>query len=302
MSRGEDREERAPGRLRLRSVPVSALEWSAGGEGASDAPLVMLLHGFPDAPVSWTPVATRLAEQGYRVVAPYLPGYVPSSCDLPLDLVAVAEVLQQALEELSPDRPAYVVGHDWGAATTYPLLRLTGARVARAATMAVPFLGAMATNLSLRQARRSWYMMFFQTGPLADHVVQRNDFALVRRLWRDWSPDYRCPEDQMREILDCLAASMPHPVRWYRSQMALTGAAGARRVQVQRGLSQPIDTPLLYLHGRNDGCIGPELAEGQARFFPAGYRERVLDGCGHFLQVEQPDAVADELIAWFAER
>ena len=50
--------------------------------------------------------------------------------------------------------------------------------------------------------------------------------------------------------------------------------------------------PLLYLHGRNDGCIGVEVAEScAASMVPANVTVEIVDGAGHFLQLERPDVV-----------
>ena len=38
-------------------------------------PLAVLVHGFPDTPYTWRHLGPDLAARGYRVVAPWLPGY-----------------------------------------------------------------------------------------------------------------------------------------------------------------------------------------------------------------------------------
>jgi len=45
------------------------------GSGA----LVLLVHGFPDIPLSWAAQIDALSEARYRVVAPRLPGVRPST-------------------------------------------------------------------------------------------------------------------------------------------------------------------------------------------------------------------------------
>ena len=58
---------------------------------------------------------------------------------------------------------------------------------------------------------------------------------------------------------------------------------------VQDAMASPHTQPTLYLHGRNDGCVGSVYAEDVADELPAGSTSVILDDCGHFLQVERPD-------------
>jgi pimeloyl-ACP methyl ester carboxylesterase len=58
--------------------------------------------------------------------------------------------------------------------------------------------------------------------------------------------------------------------------------------------------PTLHLQGANDGCIGPELAEGQARFFEGVFTSRVVPRVGHFLHLERPDLVDPMVLDWLA--
>src|ERR1700743_3893799 len=53
---------------------LKALTW-----GSRDAPIALCLHGFPDTAYGWRKFAPRLAESGWRVVAPFMRGYAPSS-------------------------------------------------------------------------------------------------------------------------------------------------------------------------------------------------------------------------------
>ena len=60
------------------AVQLRALTW-----GPADAPIALCLHGFPDTAYGWRKVAPALVDAGWRVVAPFMRGYVPSS--LPSD-------------------------------------------------------------------------------------------------------------------------------------------------------------------------------------------------------------------------
>lgn len=259
--------------------------------GREGAPVVILLHGFPDHPHSWGPVAEILAQDGYRAIAPWMRGYFPSVAEGPYHLQQLgADAV--ALAGALGDGPVALVGHDWGAAATYAALAAAPEQFSCAVTLSVPHPIAFARALRRpAQLRRSWYMFLMQV-PLAARLVRRRDFALIDRLWRDWSPGYRLPAADRERLHRCLAASMPAPILYYR-------AAARAPVRALRGLAG-ITTPVRYLHGADDGCIGPEAAAGQERWFAGPFDSAVIEGAGHFVQLEQPDAVATQITAWVA--
>ena len=56
----------------------------------------------------------------------------------------------------------------------------------------------------------------------------------------------------------------------------------------------------MMLHGRSDGCIGAELIEGMAAYFPRGLKVEIIEGAGHFVHQEKP-AKVNQLIADFVK-
>ncbi|MEJ7596729.1 MAG: alpha/beta hydrolase [Kofleriaceae bacterium] len=252
-------------------------------------PLVWL-HGFPDHPPTAEPLFAALA--GRQVIAPWLRGYAPSPLAGPYDLETLAHDVIELLAEL--DEPADLVGHDWGAVITYAVCALAPERVRRAATLAVPHPLTMLRALrSPAQLRRSWYMLLFQL-PGAERIVRARDFALIDRLWRSWSPGFVLDGARRAALNDCLAASLPAPIAYYRTM----ARAFARRHELAQLFARPIPTPLLQLHGADDGCILPPTASDAHRFV---HRELEIFGhAGHFFHLERPDEVAARLIAWLA--
>jgi pimeloyl-ACP methyl ester carboxylesterase len=93
--------------------------FTALAAGAADAPLVLVLHGFPDVPHTFAPLIEAIARAGHRVVAPWLRGYAPSPAAGPYDVDTLATDVLAWADALSPDRPVAIVGHDWGAVVTY---------------------------------------------------------------------------------------------------------------------------------------------------------------------------------------
>lgn len=269
--------------------------------GAPDAPLVLCLHGFPDHPPSFVPMMERLSAAGYRCVAPWMRGYVPSVArgpytpeQLGADAVAMADAL-------SPERPIFVVGHDWGAVAAYMGVMQAPERFRAAVSMAVPHPGPFLLNLkdNPRQVQRSWYMLFFQLPRVPERALRRGNFALIDKLWRDWSPGYRLTVDQRAQLVECLEQSMPAPIMYYRAFFQPVPVAVAR---VRRLLAaEPIRVPTLHLHGTDDGCIGPELGAGQERFHAGPLAVEQISGTGHFLQLEAPARVADRIASWLGQ-
>jgi pimeloyl-ACP methyl ester carboxylesterase len=141
---------------------------------------------------------------------------------------------------------------------------------------------------SYEQMRRSWYIFLFQL-PAAEVFIRANNFALVDRLWLDWSPGYDSVDDRARakEALSppgCLEFT----VNCYRS---LFGSGEQ---------TTSMDSPLLYLHGKRDGCIGVEFATKLQGRLPVGSRVEILDAAGHFPQLEAPDEFALRVLSFIS--
>lgn len=267
--------------------------------GPSNGPLALCLHGFPDHAPTWEGLLGTLAGAGFHAVAPWLRGYAPSgaapdgnyqAASLALDAIAWAD-------ELAPGREVVLIGHDWGAIAAYTAAGHRPDRFARLVTMAVPHPASLMARFltSPDQLQRSWYVFFFQT-PLADMVVPADDFAVIDKLWRDWSPGFAPEPGFMRSLKDTLAAPAPAgigaAVAYYRFMLGtLPGDPALDEVQ-GAGLA-PVTVPTLYLHGADDGCMGVDMVAERdlAPLHPGGLEIDIVEGAGHFLHLERPDHV-----------
>jgi pimeloyl-ACP methyl ester carboxylesterase len=266
------------------------------GEG----PLALCLHGFPDSAWTWRDLLPALAGAGFRAVAPFTRGYAPTS--VPADgRYQIAALAQDAIalhEVLGGDGDAVLIGHDWGATSTYAAASGAPERWRRIVAMAVPpgeaFLAAVMTDID--QLKRIWYMFFFQH-PFADLIVPAGDLAFIDRLWADWSPGYDASAD-----LPFVKAALRGPahltaaIGYYRAALGGVGLDPALDDLQAKATAFP-PQPTLYLHGAQDGCIGVEVAHTAAAQAPAHVRTEIVEGAGHFMNRERPDEVADLVIA-----
>ena len=291
------------------AVEVNGVElaWIGDLGAGSTAPLALCLHGFPDTAHTWRHLIGPLAAAGYRVVAPYLRGYAPSA--VPADgryqtgmLAADANALHEAFDG-SAD--SVIIGHDWGAPATYGAAVAEPDRWRAVVGIAVPPGGAFGAALigNLGQLKRSWYMFFFQH-PLSDMVVAHADLAFIDMIWADWSPGYAAADD-VAAVKDALRdpAHLSAALGYYRAALGdgLKDPA-LDAVQTATGMLPPQST--LYLHGADDGCIGPEVADlARAMATDAGHITwQVIEGAGHFCQLEQPDIVNRAIIDFIGAR
>jgi pimeloyl-ACP methyl ester carboxylesterase/REP element-mobilizing transposase RayT len=279
------------------------LEFAYLEDGPADGPLALCLHGFPDHAPTWTALLEDLAAAGFHAVAPWMRGYAPTAVPadglyqpaaLSLDAIALADALAPG------DRTAILVGHDWGAVGAYGAVVHRPDRFARLVAMSVPHRASLTHRMvtSPAQLKRSWYMFFFQM-PLAEFAVRANDFALIDRLWRDWSPSYEPPPEHLRAVKDTLATAgvLDAAIGYYRHLLNPLKHDG-RLAAVEAAGTGVVPVPTLYLHGADDGCFGADMVDpdDMKPFFAAGLEAEIMPGVGHFLHLEDPAKVNGRIV------
>jgi len=275
------------------SVEANGLGFTAYEQG--EGPLLLCLHGFPDHARSFRHQMGPLANAGYRVVAPYMRGYAPTEipADARYQTAVLAKDVVALIDALGADK-AVLLGHDWGALAAYVAAANAPEKVDRLITVAMPY-GPQFLNdymSSYVQLKRSWYVYFFQI-PMAEMAVSANGHRFIRNLWADWSPDWTCPEEEMRRLLETFARpGVTEAALGYYRCMFDPDRQDPALAEWQTSFSvAPIGVPTLAFHGANDGCMGVELTAGMEAMFTAGFELVVVEGAGHFLHLEKPELV-----------
>lgn len=177
-----------------------------------------------------------------------------------------------------------------GAVNARPLLFLHG--FPDHPPTAVPFLEHLAETHRVVAPWLRGYAPSPIVGPYDLDTLAADALALIDLLWRAWSPSFTLDSARRDELHACLERSLPAPLEYYRAivRPLMTFVDRMRKAEAH------IATPLLQLHGSEDGCIVPPTDEDR-RLFDARVLE-VVPNLGHFLHVEAPATIAARVARW----
>ena len=152
--------------------------------GDEAAPLVILLHGFPEYWEAWKHQIPALVQAGYRVWTPDQRGYNLS--DKPKEIAAygldnLALDIVGLIDAAGVDC-AFVVGHDWGAMVAWWLALHHPDRIKKLTILNVPHPTATLKFMRSHPSQwlKSWYMLFFQLPWLPEKVLGRIGPRILR--------------------------------------------------------------------------------------------------------------------------
>jgi len=282
-------------------VPANGARFHVASAGPSWSrddrqPLVLLLHGFPQFWWAWRHQLEALADAGLRVAAMDLRGVggsdkPPTGYDAPTRTRDVAGVVRS----LGHER-AVVVGHGTGGAIAWAMAALQPAVTAGVAAVSAPHPARM--HASFRQlltpaARR--LLGFYQLPTLPERALTDRDLV-ERVLTTGAAGPY--PHDVAERYhavmrIPFAAHTAMESLRWtVRSSPRPDG----RRYLA--ALRRPIGVPALQVHASGDGLLQRDLADADGAALARDFRFDVVDGAGHYLPEEAPEALTDLLLDW----
>jgi pimeloyl-ACP methyl ester carboxylesterase len=245
--------------------------------GRSDAPALILIHGFATSNLVWSNVLLELADAGFRVIAPDLLGYGYSAKprDLDYTIVRQGQMVLNLLEKLGIDR-ASLVGSSYGGA-----IAATIALDHRKLVEKLVLIGAVTNN----KPTRYLLMRLFGSpiiGDILSPLVVGSRLLLRFRMKRvydrhSWKLDERRVE----------ARHLPlRTAGVHRAIIRTVRRWDADRVSREAHL---IRAPTLLLWGDSDREVPLQDGERLHREIPNS-RLIVFNKCGHLPHEEYPQA------------
>ncbi|MBW7833906.1 MAG: alpha/beta hydrolase [Simplicispira suum] len=303
--------ERFPARtevVRIRSLDYHVRRW---GALQSDAPPLVLVHGWMDVGASYQFMVDALSEafvQGRSIIAPDWRGFGLTKPPVPTDHYAFADYLadlDQLLDHYAGERPVDLVGHSMGGNIAMMYAGVRATRVRRLVNLEGFGLPASQPESAVRRY-----------GEWMDEIrqLERGEMALksyeglngvARRLMKT---NPRLSQDKAEWLAQHWAAPDASG-RW-----AILGDAAHKvksaqlyRVDEVQALYAAIAAPTLAVEASGDS-LGQWW---QGRYTLAQYHERlkavancrtaVIEEAGHMLHHDQPEALAKLVEAFLSD-
>ena len=290
----------------LQALP-HGITLSCRAAGERGRPVLVFLHGFPEAAFVWDEVIQHFARPengGYRCVAPNLRGYEKSSQPAEVQAYRAKYLVQDiaALIEIEGAPLECLVAHDWGGAVAWGLANQLPHLTRKLAIINSPHPGTFLRELKSnpKQQAASAYMNFL-IRPDAEKLLRENDY---RRLWEfftkvsaaSWLTD--TVKQQYREVWD---ASLEGGCNYYRASPVRPPRPedpAAAAINLPREMLT-VDLPTLVLWAMDDTALPPELIDGLDDYIPQLTLEKI-EGASHWIIHEQPALIIDRLANFFA--
>nr|WP_024308983.1 alpha/beta hydrolase [Pseudomonas sp. P818] len=221
--------------------------------GAADAPVVVLVHGLVISSRYMEPLARALADNGYRVLAPDLPGYGESATGTPRRVLSVeqlADVLDLWLSACAIDKATFI-GNSYGC--------------------------QILTALAVRHPQRVERLVL--QGPTVDPAAR----SLLPQLWRAVRNGRRERQRSSAAIgrIDYAKAGVWRVLGSIRQLL---------HYRIEDHLAA-IEAPCLVVQGSRDPVAPPHWGEAVAARLPKG-RLCLVEGATHTMNYVHPHSFA----------
>lgn len=288
--------------------------------GERGRPVLMFLHGFPEAAFVWDALLEHFARPengGYRCVAPNLRGFEQSSAPkdtkayrpkhLVQDIVALIEAETGSATPTTP--LAALVAHDWGGAVAWNLANQQPQLLSKLVIINSPHPGTFLRELQHNPAQQaaSAYMNFLIRPDAAGLLAQQGYARLFgffekmgaaspvgtsgAPIGAGWLTD--AVRAQYREVWD---QGLDGGLNYYRASplRPATDSDPAANAVVLPAEAVRVDVPTLVLWAQEDVALLPALCDGLQDHVP-DLKLVPLPQATHWVVHEQPERVISEI-------
>lgn len=282
----------------IKYLKTSRLNIAYHSYGENDKPTIILLHGWPDDPLTWSQVIPALVNAHYHCITPYLRGcglteFLDSQTPRSGQLTALSQDIIEFIESLKIGK-IHLVGHDWGARISYNVAALRPDLLHTLTALSVGYgTNNPQQNISFSQIQQYWYQWFFGTAR-GRETLTADRRGLIKYMWKLWCPNWNFSDAEFLET----AKSFDHPdwvditIDSYRNRWGFSdNDPEYEQIHQQLMTSPKIDVPTTVLHGGADGATLPETSANKEEFFLKDYQRFVIPEIGHFIQREAPQSV-----------
>jgi pimeloyl-ACP methyl ester carboxylesterase len=269
---------------------------SLGPTDAATAPLVVMIHGFPDFWYSWRHQMAALSER-FLVVAIDQRGYNLSdkpkgveSYDMRLLVADVASVVR----DLKRDK-ATIVGHDWGGAVAWQFAFSLPQMTENLVILNLPHPAGLLRELrsNKEQIANSEYARNFQTRPPSDPTIFFGRPMTAETL-SSWVRD---PAARTRYVEAFQRSDFEAMLNYYKRNYPSAGPNAPPPPEFPK-----LKAPVLMFHGLNDTALHSDGLSGTWNWVEKDLTLVTVPGAGHFVQQDAADLVTTTMRSWLSAR
>lgn len=260
--------------------------------GDESAPLVVMIHGFPDFWYTWRSQMEAL-QSDYRVVAVDLRGYNLSDKPEGVESYAMPLLVRdiQAVIASEERESAVVVGHDWGGAIAWNIAMTAPDAVDLLVILNLPHPAGLAREIANNpeQRKNSAYAFGFQQ-PNAHLVLTSQGLA---RWVRD--------EDAREKYVEAFDKSnFESMLNYYKANYPRSDNTASQNLLPEETVK--VKCPVLMFHGLEDTALLPGALNGTWNWLEKDLTLVTIPGADHFVQQDRPEMINEVLADWLARQ
>lgn len=287
---------------------------SVRATGTPGRPLMVFLHGFPEAAFIWDELLTHFAKPehgGYRCIAPNLRGFEKSSSPKEVEAykapLLIQDIQQLVATESADGTMAALVAHDWGGAFAWGYANAFPEQIGKLVIINSPHPGTFVRELreNPEQQKASAYMNFL-AHPKAEEMLAADDF---KRMWPFFELMKAGPdgfgwltEDVKNQYREVWSAGLTGACNLYRVTPMKPPLPGGSidSIPVLPKERFTVSVPTFVFWALDDAALLPGLLTSLEDYVP-NLTVKKVPNATHWIVHEQPKLVASEIERFLAQ-